>query len=80
MTSERKFAGAIRYLVNARSLHLERARILQEPLLVPVHTHDSETMIWREKERSRIRVVQIDNLRCLLGIRRMDKVPNTRIR
>ena len=37
-------------------------------------------MIWREKERSRIRTVQMDNLRGLLGIRIMDKVPNTQIR
>ena len=37
----------IRSLVNARSLH--------ESLLVPVLTYSSETMIWREKEKSRIR-------------------------
>ena len=29
---------------------------------------------------SRIRAVQMDNLKGLLGIRRMDKVPNARIR
>ena len=33
-----------------------------------------------EKERSWIREPQIGNLRGLLGIRRMDKVPNSRIR
>ena len=37
-------------------------------------------MIWKEKEGARIRVVQIDNLRGLLGIRRIDKVLNVRIR
>ena len=37
----------------------------------------SETMIWRE-EMSSIRAVQMD-LRGLLGIRRMDKVPSARI-
>ena len=31
-------------------------------------------------KRSRIRDVQMDNLRGLLGIRRMDRVPNARIR
>ena len=36
-------------------------------------------MIWKE-ERSRIRDVQMENLRCVLGIRRMNKVPNARIR
>ena len=30
-------------------------------------------MLWKEKERSRIRTVQMDNLRGLLGIRRMDR-------
>ena len=40
----------------------------------------AETMLWKEKERSRIRVVQMDNLRGLLGINRMDRVPNARIR
>ena len=39
-----------------------------------------ETMIWKKKERSRIRTVQMDNLRGLLDIRRMDKAPNARIR
>ena len=37
-------------------------------------------MIWREKERYRTRAVLMDNLRDLLGIRRMDKVPYTWIR
>ena len=37
-------------------------------------------MIWKEKVRSRIRAVQMDNLRDLLGIRKMDKFTNARIR
>ena len=39
----------------------------------------SYTGIWKEKERSRIRAVQMDNLTCLLGIRRMDKVLITKL-
>ena len=54
--------------------------VLHESLLVPVITYGSETMIWREKEKSRIRAMQMDNLRSLLGIRRMDKCPNARIK
>ena len=42
--------------------------------------YGSETVIWKEKEKSRIRAVQMDNLRGLLGIRRMDMVPNAWIR
>ena len=41
--------------------------------------YDSETIIWKEKERSRIKAIQMDNLNGLLGIRRMDKVPNARL-
>ena len=37
-------------------------------------------MLWKEKERSRTRVVEMDNLRALLSIRRMDRVPNAWIR
>ena len=37
-------------------------------------------MLWKEKEWSRIRDIQMDNLRGLLGIRRMDRVSNARIR
>ena len=74
----RRVVGAIWSMVNARSLQLECARVLHESLLVPVLNYGSETMIWREKEGSRIKAVQMDNLRGLLGIKRMDKVPNAR--
>ena len=49
-------------------------------MLVPVLTFGSETILCKEKERSRTRAVQIDNLRGLLGIRMMGRVPNARIR
>ena len=49
-------------------LKLECARVLYETLLVPVLMYASKTMLWKGKERSRIRFVQKDNLRSLLGI------------
>ena len=76
----RKVAGTITSIVNGRDLQIECARILQETLLVPVLMYGSDTMLWEKKERSRIKVVQLDNLRGLLGIRRMDRVPNAQIR
>ena len=36
-------------------------------------------MIWKEEEISRIRAVQMDKIRSLLGIRVMDRVLNARI-
>ena len=35
--------------------------------------YGSETMLQKKKERPRIRAVQMDNIRGLLGIRSMDK-------
>ena len=40
--------------------------VLHESLLVPVLMNGSETMLWKE-ERSRIRAVQMDNLRGWIG-------------
>ena len=67
VASGRRVAGAIRCLVNDRSLQLECARVLHDTLLMPVLTYGSD------KETSRITAVQSNNLRGLLGIRRMDK-------
>ena len=72
MARGRRIAGAIRSLINARGLKLECARGLHELVLMLVLMYGSETMMWREKERSWIRAVQMVNLRGLLGIRIMD--------
>ena len=71
VVSWRRVAGAIRSLVNARNLQLECTRVLHESLLVPVLMYGRETMICSEKERSRIRAVQMDNFRSLLGIKKI---------
>ena len=77
--SERRVAGAIMSLFNVRDLQLEWARVLHEALIVLVLMYGGETMLWKEKERYRIRAVHMGNLG-LIGSCRMDKVPNTRIR
>ena len=67
VASGRRVAGAIKSLVNARNLQLECARALHKTLLVPVLMYGSETMLWREKERFRVRALQMGNLRGLLA-------------
>ena len=62
-SSGRRVSGAIRSVVNARDLQLECASLLYETLLVPLFMYGSDTVLWREKEISRIRAVQVDNLR-----------------
>ena len=37
-------------------------------------------MIWKDKERSWVTAVQMDNFKRLLGIRRVERLPNARIR
>ena len=63
VASGRRVACAIRSPVNARHLQIECAGVLNETFLVPVLTYGSEKMLWNEKEISRIRFVQMDNLR-----------------
>ena len=53
----RRVSGAIRSLVNDMDLLLECGRVLHETLLVPVIMYGSEKMLWKEKERSRVRAV-----------------------
>ena len=48
-------------LINARGLQLQYTRVLHESLLVPAVTYGTETLLWEEKERSRVRAVQMDN-------------------
>ena len=69
-------ASTIRFRVISRGLHLECGRVLHEILLVHVLMYGSETMLWKERKKSRIRAVQLDNLRGFLGIRKTDRIPN----
>ena len=55
--SGKRVAGAIRSLVNAWDLQLESTRVLHETLLVPIFMYGSKTMLWKDKERSRIMAV-----------------------
>ena len=54
VASVRRVAGVIRSLVNPMDIQLECARVLHETLLMPVFMYGSETMLLKEKERSRV--------------------------
>src|SRR5678816_3389348 len=49
-------------------------------MLLPVSLYSSETMVWNKKYRSKVQCVQMDNLGGVLGVRRIDKMRNERIR
>ena len=78
--SGRRVSGASRSLVNARGLQLESGLFFTYTRFFYVFTYGSKKMIRRKKKRSRIRAVQMDNLSGFLGIRRMDKILNTRMK
>ena len=54
--------------------------VLHETLVVPFLMYGNKTVLWKEKERSRIRAVQMDNFIGLLGIRMMDRLLNAQTR
>ena len=55
--SGRSVAGAIRSPFNAKGLQFECVKVLHESLVEPGLMYGSGTVIWKEKERSRIRAV-----------------------
>ena len=75
VTSLRRVAGAISFLVNGKDLQLECARVLHEMLFVP-----ALMLAVRECYGGRRRDLGLGLYRSLLGIRRMDRVPKARKR
>ena len=80
VASEKRVAGAIRILAKLGVCSLSVLASCMSHCWCMFLRMVAIKMKWNEKERSRIWDVQMDNLRGLLGIRRMDKVPNARIR
>ena len=63
--------GTNRLLANAEDFLSECVRVMYESLIVFVFvlTYRNGTVIWNEKERSSIRVVQRANSKVFLGIK-----------
>src|SRR5678815_1717427 len=54
--------------------------VLHDSMLLPVLLYSSKTMVWNKKYRSKVQCVQMDNLRGVLCVRRIDKMRNEHIR
>ena len=61
------------------SLQHAYARVMHDRLFVPVILHGSNTVLWKDKERYMIRATEVGNLKNLLGLRKIDRMPNTRV-
>ena len=70
-----KDRSTVRSLMHDRGLGFECARVLHESLLQYILIYGSEKRVCREKKGSNIRVVQTDNLRSLLAIRIIYRIP-----
>ena len=49
-------------------------------LFVLIVIYDSEMVVWREKEKSRVRTVWMDKLVGLLGIGRINRIPKVHVK
>lgn len=57
-----KIAEGIRALVNKKELSLECVRVLHKNMVIPPAMYGSKTIIWKEREGSKTRTVQVNNL------------------
>ena len=76
VVSGRRVADAISSLVNAKNWQIECASLARNIACTCPYVRQCETVLWNEKERSKIGAVQLDNPRGLFGIRRMDRAPD----
>lgn len=76
MIYRRGIARTIKALVNEKRLNLEFARVLYKSILILTLIYESETMIWKEKDSSRIRAVQMNNLGRIIVVRRSNRMRN----
>ena len=67
------------YVVNARSMQLQYTRIQYKALIGLVLLYDSKTVVWKEKEKSRIRAEQRQSLEAC-RFRRTYRMPKVQIR
>ena len=49
-------------------------------MLLPVLMYDSKAMVWSQNYKPKLQAVQLDNLRSVLGLRKIDKMRNEAIR
>lgn len=74
----KRIALEIKALVNEKELSLECASALHKSLLISTRMDGSETMVWEESEKARIRAAQMDNLRAMFGARKSDGMRNAK--
>ena len=68
LTTRMKTLCSITSLVNDTRSGTECAKELHEGLLVAILTCESETLVWKEKEKSMIKAAQVVKFRVMTGV------------
>ena len=75
-----KVWGAVNRVVGSMNVRLDVKKCLYERVVVPTVLYGSEAWSMREKERKKLNVFEMKCLRSMIGVTRMDRVRNERVR
>ena len=75
----RKVVGCVGELKRKYKMRGDALRSIHEGVLVPTLTYGCETLVWNAEARSKVRAVEMSNLRNICGVRRIDKIRNQEV-
>ncbi len=75
----RKVVGSLGHMIKGGTVSMEVKKGLRGGTIVPTITYASETWVWNERQRSRIRAVEMSYLRSTCGVWRMDGENNENV-
>jgi hypothetical protein len=75
-----KEAGRLYPILKEDSVPMNVKKLIFETILTPTLMYGSECWHQNVRNRSRIQAAEMKTLRCILGVNRLDKIRNTRIR
>lgn len=76
----RRNGGATKALGNEKGMSLDFARTLHESLLILTLRQQNETMVQKERQRSRIKAMHMNSLWAMIRVRKSDRIKNERMR
>ena len=75
----RKAIGELGSVVRGRSMSMGVKRDLRNSIVLPTLTYGRDLWKWNAAEQSKIRAVEMNYLRTVMGITRMDRVSNMEV-
>ena len=75
-----KALGALKSVLSNRGLGIKGKKCLFEGVIVPTALYGAEAWGMRRAERRKVNVLEMECLRRLVGVSRMDRVRNEEVR